>query len=332
MLSRVAESILWMNRYLERAENYARFIDVNFNLSLEHRPKVTTQWKPLVSATGDGELYAQLYPEVEKSSVIRFLGFDERNPNSIYSSITNARENARAIRPEITKEIWEQINTLYHFVREATAAERWKDTDPRAFFFEIKQGCQLVWGLYESTITKNDGWHFSRIGRLVERADKTSRILDIKYLTLLPKSVSVGSNFDLVQWTALLKSISAFDMYKKQYGKLTSMGIIEFMIFDKRFPRSIFSCLLGVEDSLTVLADPNSDRLNPVQRKLGLIKSQLEYSDINEIIQGGLHEYLDGLQSDLNQLSATLFDTFFSVDAHLNGATGGTMTQSQSQS
>ena len=321
-----------MNRYLERAENYARFMDVNFNLTLEHRPGEATQWRPLVTATGDAALYGELYGEVDKPSVIRFLGFDERNPNSIYSSIAHARENARAVRPEITKEIWEQINALYHFVKGARADERWRRNDPRDFFSEIKQGCQLVWGLYTSTISKNEGWHFGRIGRLVERADKTSRILDIKYLTLLPEEVSVGSTFDLVQWTALLKSVSAFDMYKRKYGKLTSIDIIEFMIFDRRFPRSIYSCLLGVGNSLDTISRGDGERLNPAQRKLGQIKSQLQYSDVGEIIQGGMHEYLDGLQADLNELSTRLFDAFFSVDAQLDDAHGTSVTQRQSQS
>ncbi len=118
MLSRVADAIYWMNRYIERAENYARFMDVNFNLSLELPPDVVAQWKPLVVTTGDWKLYESLYEKVKKDKVIYFLGFDPNNPNSIYSSIVNARENARAIRPELTKEVWEQINFLYYLVKD----------------------------------------------------------------------------------------------------------------------------------------------------------------------------------------------------------------------
>ena len=335
MLSRVAENIYWMNRYLERAENYARFMDVNFNLSLELHPDVSAQWKPLVAASGDLALYQRLHPKVEKESVLHFLGFAEENPNSIYNSILKARENARSIRSEITKEVWEEINRLYYFVREARERERWRDNDPRDYFVAIKTGCQLVWGLYEGTISQSDGWHFSRLGRLLERADKTSRILDIKYLMLLPKKVSVGSTFDLVQWSALLKSVSAYDMYKKRYGKLTSMQIIEFLIFNKRFPRSIFSCLLGVDASLNAISrGGDDDYLNAAQKQLGQLKSYLEYSDVDDIIAGGMHEYLDGLQSDLNRLSTALFETYFSVATHLNDlpGSGAVMTQRQSQS
>ncbi len=324
MLSRVAENIYWMNRYLERAENYARFMDVNFNLALELHPDVVTQWKPLVVATGDWELYSSLYPKVDKAHVIHFLGFDERNQNSIYNSIMYARENARAIRSEITKEVWEQINKLYYFVKEAREDERWTLTDPRDYFVAIKEGCQLIWGLYESTISQSDGWHFSRIGRLLERADKTSRILDIKYLMLLPKKVNVGSTFDLVQWTALLKSVSAYDMYRKHYGKLTSMDIIAYLIFDKKFPRSILSCLIRVDHSLRAISRSDDDQINQAQKQLGQLRAFLEFSDINDIIQGGMHEYLDDLQSSLNNLSASLFETFFSVEKKL-----GSMKQSQ---
>ena len=318
MLSRVAENIYWMNRYLERAENYARFMDVNFNLALELHPDVSTQWKPLVAASGDWDLYEKLYSKVGKENVIKFLGFDEKNPNSIYSSILNARENARAIRSEITKEVWEQINYLYYFVKEAHDQESWTKIDPRDYFLEVRKGCQLIWGIYESTISQSDGWHFSKIGQLLERADKTSRILDIKYLMLLPKKVKVGSTFDLIQWTALLKSVSAYDMYRKKYGKLTSIGIIEFLILDKQFPRSIFSCLLGVDISLKELSYSDKNKLNKTQKQLGLLKSHLEYSDINDIVEAGLHEYLDTFQTSLNRLSYSLFETFFSVEKNEN--------------
>lgn len=316
MLSRVAESIYWLNRYLERAENYARFIDVNFNLALELHPDVSTQWRPLLEATGDFPAYEARYGKPKRESAIRFLGFDEDNANSIYSSVLKARENARAIRSEITREVWEQINALYYFVKEAYAAERWREDDPRDYFAEVKRSCHIIWGLYESTVSQSEAYHFSCLGRLLERADKTSRILDIKYLMLLPKNVPVGSTFDLVQWSALLKSVSAYDMFKKQYGMLTAVRIIEYLLFDKRFPRSIYSCLTGVERSLATLSPP-SERLNKAQKKLGQIRSHLEYGEVEDIIEGGLHEYLDGLQTSLNELSAALYDLFFSVERQL---------------
>ncbi len=321
MLSRVADHIYWMNRYIERAENYARFMDVNFNLSLDLQPDEAAQWKPLVVTTGDWPVYETLYKTVDKGKVIHFLGFDARNGNSIHNCIINARENARAIRPEITKEVWEQINYLYYFVKEGTEKKRWEKNDPRNYFLEIKKGCQMLYGIFDSTISKTEGWHFGKIGQMIERADKTSRVLDVKYHMLLPESARVGSPFDLIQWSALLKSVSAYDMYRKKYGKLTALGICEFLIFDKYFPRSILSCLVEVDRSLRAIAKMEEPYRTKVEKQLGLLRSQLEYSDINEVFESGIHEFLDTIQSNLNNVSESLYKTYFSVAASFQPAT-----------
>jgi uncharacterized alpha-E superfamily protein len=321
MLSRVAGHIYWMNRYIERAENYARFMDVNFNLSLEHHLNASTQWKPLVVATGDWPLYESLYNKVDKGKVIYFLGFDDQNPNSICSCIVNARENARAIRPEITKELWEQINYLYYFVKEAKEKKRWEKKDPRSYFVEIKKGCQLLYGILDSTISKTEGWHFGKIGQLIERADKTSRVLDVKYHMLLPEIVKVGSPFDIIQWSALLKSVSAYDMYRKNHGKLTASGITEFLIFDKNFPRSILSCLIGVDLSLQAITKHNEENRDDVEKQFGLLISHIENSDINSVFKFGMHEYLDDFQTKLNNVSISLFESFFSIENNLHNTT-----------
>jgi uncharacterized alpha-E superfamily protein len=314
MLSRVADTIYWMNRYIERAENYARFMDVNFNLSLELQPNASEQWRPLVVTTGDWKLYESLYEKVEKRKVIYFLGFDENNPNSIYNCIINARENARAIRPEITREVWEQINFLYFMVKNGKEKKRWQNKDPRSFFTEIKKGCALLYGIFDATISRSDGWHFGKIGQLIERADKTSRVLDVKYHMLLPTPDSVGSPLDLIQWSALLKSVSAYDMYRKKNGKLSSTGIAEFLILDKVFPRSMLSCLMHAEQSLYLITGGNGGYSTVAEKKLGMLKSQLEYADIKDIFKSGLHEYLDNFQKDLNLVSTSIYEAFFSVE------------------
>ncbi|MGD1839979.1 MAG: alpha-E domain-containing protein [Thermonemataceae bacterium] len=318
MLSRVADTIYWMNRYLERAENYARFLDVNFNLSLEMPQDISAQWKPLVVTTGDWELYESLYEKIEKSTVIFFLGFDENNPNSIFNSLKNVRETARSERPDITKEEWEQVNYLYHLVKEEKLKKRWQKKDPRGFFTEVKKGCQLLYGIFETTISRNDGWHFGRIGQLIERADKTSRVLDVKYHMLLPDAKAVGSPLDLIQWAALLKSVSAYDMYRKRFGKLTVQEIPEFLMLDKVFPRSMLRCLIHAERSLHTITGSPTGYLSDAERQLGLLKAQLEYADINEIFASGLHEYLDNFQAKLNDVSNAIFETFFSTDNIMN--------------
>ena len=318
MLSRVADAIYWMNRYLERAENYARFLDVNFNLSLELPPDFSAQWKPLVDTTGDWPLYESLYGKVEKNKVIYFLAFDEKNPNSIFNSLRNVRENARSVRPDITKEVWEQINYLYYFIKEEKSKKRWQKKDPRSCLNEIKKGCQLLYGIFDVTISHNDGWHFGRIGRLIERADKTSRVLDVKYHMLLPEKKMVGSPFDLIQWAALLKSVSAYDMYRKRYGKLTAISIAEFLILDKEFPRSILRCLIDAEESLQKITGSPAGYSNAAERHLGLLKANLEYADFNEIFNTGLHEFLDTFQAKLNEVSSAIYESFFSVQNVLN--------------
>jgi len=318
MLSRLADAIYWMNRYIERAENYARFVEANYNLALELPPDMPEQWKPLVVATGDWYLFKSLYEEAEKQSVINFLVFDGENPNSICNCIIKARENARVARPEITKEVWEQVNALYHMVKDQGDKKLWKNKDPRGFFNEIKRGCQLLYGIFDATISRTDGWHFGKVGQFLERADKTSRVLDVKYHIILPSPDAVGTPFDLIQWAALLKSVSAYDMYRKKYGKLTSMEIAEFLILDKQFPRSILRCLLYAEQSLhTISGRSGSGYSNDTEKQLGLVRSQMEYADISNILTIGMHEYLDELQGKLNAVSDSVFETFFAINSQM---------------
>ncbi|WP_159518072.1 alpha-E domain-containing protein [Sunxiuqinia indica] len=317
MLSRVADAMYWMNRYMERAENYARFMDVSFNLSLELPPHVSEQWQPLVVTTGDWELYSEKHESINKENVIYFLGFDPKNPNSIYNCIVNARENARAIRPEITKELWAQINYLYYFVKNGLEKKIWVKKDPRIYFDEIKKGCQLFWGIVDATISRTEGWHFGRIGKMLERADKTSRILDVKYHILLPTAQDIGGSIDIIQWAALLKSVSAYDMYRKLYGKLTSVGIAKFLILDNEFPRSMLLCLEHTAISLRMISGNTNGYSNQAEKEVGMLTSQLVFADINDIISSGMHEYLDKFQIDLLKVAEAISDSFFSVEKNI---------------
>lgn len=314
MLSRSAESIYWMNRYIERAENYARFLDVNFNLSLDLPPNILTQWSPLVVITGDWNTFESKNQEADKNNVIYFLAFDEENPNSIYNSIIVARENARAIRPEITKEVWEQVNYMYYLVKGSKDKKLWLKANFRDFLSEIKKGSQLLYGIFDATISRTDGWHFGKIGQSLERADKTSRVLDVKYHMLLPSAKAVGTPLDLIQWASLLKSVSAYDMYRKKYGRLTAVNILEFLILDKDFPRSMMRCLMQAEQSLQLITGTDNGYANSAQKKLGMLKAQLEYGDINEIVKGGLHDYIDTFQQNLNDVNAAIYESFFSTN------------------
>ena len=185
MLSRVASSIYWLNRYVERAENYARFIEVNLNLSLDLPRGTAEQWEPLVATTGDHESFASRHGKATKDAVIQFLSSDAANPNSILSCLVAARENARSVREVISTDMWEQVNRFHLMVREAVSRGL-SSQNLHAFLAEVKANSHLFLGISDATMSHGEGWHFARLGRLLERADKTSRILDVKYFMLLP--------------------------------------------------------------------------------------------------------------------------------------------------
>jgi uncharacterized alpha-E superfamily protein len=312
MLSRVADSIYWLNRYVERAENIARFVDVNLNVLLDSPTGVMQQWEPLILTTGDRSLFQEHYGEATAENVIRFLTFDRAYPNSIVSCLSAARENARSIREIISSEMWEQINAFYHFVNDAVGCE---PADFPAFFSQVKQESHLFVGIASATMTHNEGWHFGSIGRLLERADKTTRILDVKYFILLPSIKDVGTTLDELQWIALLKSASAYEMYRKcGIHRLTPMSIAEFLVLNRDFPRSIRYCLCQAERSLhQITGTPAGTWNSPVERAFGKLRSDLDYLTIEDIIETGLHEFLDRLQHQMNGISEKICETFFTL-------------------
>jgi uncharacterized alpha-E superfamily protein len=183
------------------------------------------------------------------------------------------------------------------------------------FFSEVKLASHLFAGVMDATMTHNEGWHFGQMGRYLERADKTSRILDVKYFILLPSVGYVGSALDELQWMALLKSASAYEMYRKRSRhRINPKGVAEFLLLDRDFPRSIQSCLLNAERSLQcITGTPVGTWQNPVERSLGRLRAELDYLTIEEVIQQGLHEFLDRLQTQLNLIDKKMFETFFAL-------------------
>ncbi|NJK75260.1 MAG: alpha-E domain-containing protein [Microcoleus sp. SU_5_6] len=311
MLSRVADSIYWLNRYVERAENIARFADVNFNLILDSPTGVAQQWEPLVRTTGDLPLFQKRYGEPTAENVIKFLSFDREYPNSILSCLRAARENARSIREIISSEMWEQVNEFYMMVEDA--ARQQTILQLPEFFAEVKMAGHLFAGITDATMTHNEGWHFGQIGRFIERADKTTRILDVKYFILLPSVQYVGTALDEIQWMALLKSASAYEMYRKRkQHRIDPTHVAEFLILDREFPRSIQFCLLQAERSLhEITGTPANHWQNPAERALGRLRAELDYVTIEEIIKQGLHEFLDNLQQQMNDVGKKMFEAFF---------------------
>lgn len=311
MLSRVADSIFWMSRYTERAENVARFIDVTLNLSIDMGIDQHLQWEPLIYTTGDQELFFERYPIANQENVIRFLTFDESNPNSIMSCLQVARENARTTREMISSQMWEELNKFYLLVRDARNDSR-AIASPFEFFGRIKQAGYSLEGVTYGTMSHGEAWNFGRLGTLIERADKTSRILDVKYYLLLPRLEHVGTPLDISQWGTLLKSASALEMYRKRFGRLSPKNVVHFLLLDRNFPRAVRFCLIRAEQSLLAITGGTPGNFNNrPEQLLGRLRSELDYLLIDDVMENGLHEFIDDLQVRLNQIGGSISDTFF---------------------
>ncbi|MBS0263245.1 MAG: alpha-E domain-containing protein [Planctomycetes bacterium] len=312
MLSRVANSVYWMNRYSERAENVARFLDVNINLTLDLGDTMKEQWGPLVDTTGDRPAFEKKYGAPTRENVWEFLTFDLDNPNSIVSCLRAARENARSIREIIPTEMWEELNKSYWMVRGADTASALDK--PHDFLGQIKISSQLLIGMTDSAMSRGEAWHFAHLGRLLERADKTSRILDVKYFILLPSTSEVGTPLDLIQWSALLKSASAFQMYHRSRGRISPSQVADFLILDREFPRAMHFCLIHAENSIhTITGSPVGQGNTPAEQQISLLGSQFDFAYIQDIIEEGLHEFGDRFQTRLNAVDDAVFQTFFAA-------------------
>jgi uncharacterized alpha-E superfamily protein len=299
-----------MNRYVERMESVARFVDVNLNLMLDAPSGEWQQWQPLVNTTGDLEEFTKRYGQANEKTVIQFLTFDAENSNSIMSCIRTARENARSVREIISSEMWEQLNTFYLMLRDAESSGNWR-ANMHDFFTEVKNKSHLFCGITDATMTHGEAWHFCRLGRKLERADKTSRLLDVKYFILLRSAADVGSPFDDVQWAAVLRSASAFEMYRKRHGRLSPRGIVEFLLLDHEFPRAIRFCLDAARSSLHAISGtPMGTFRTAPEKLLGQLCSDLAYAQVDDILNNGLHEYLDELQTKINRVDVGVFETF----------------------
>lgn len=311
MLSRVADSIYWMSRYIERAENVARFVSVNLNLSLDFPREDAQQWLPLVVTTGDVEPFRAKYDSSTKDSVLQFLTFDRDNPNSILSCLCAARENARSVRECISAEMWEHINNFYLMVTKGDR-RRAAIEDGHEFYERIRFSGQQFAGVTDTTMTHGEAWHFCRLGRSIELADKTSRILDVKYFILLPSPEDIGTPLDDIQWSALLKSASALEMYRQRHGLITPTRVVEFLILDREFPRAVLYCLTKANESLhAITGSALGSFSNRPEQSLGQLRAELAYTSAEYIIDHGLHEFVDNLQLRLNSIGTAIHDAFF---------------------
>jgi uncharacterized alpha-E superfamily protein len=316
MLSRVAHSLYWMARYIERSENIARLVEVNLQLLLDLRAlddkKLAAYWLPIVQATGDETEFFKWHKRATGQTVTEFLVFQNENPNSIVQSICQARENARMVRDQLTLELWEELNRLYLFVRSPQARKIW-DRSPSEFFQEIKAGSLHLTGIASATLIHDEGWWFVQTGQFLERADKTTRILDVRHETLpergAPKTVS---QTDALEWSAVLRSCSAWDAYKTFYGADVHPRLVaEFLLFNDSFPRSVRFCVSELNRAIRRISGVAEGTFcNDSEKLTGRFLADLQFSTIEEIFDHGLHQYLDEAQTKLNNIGEALFHAY----------------------
>jgi uncharacterized alpha-E superfamily protein len=291
MLGRTANDLFWMSRYIERAENIARLLEVGYRIALlpHEGAGQDDEWRSTLRSAGCEQGYLAKYGAYATRDVVNFMLFDADNPSSVYSSLATARRNARAQRTALTREMWECLNSAWIEFSGKDAAKINSNELPPLFDW-IKERSALFRGALLNTILRNDTFYFNQLGTFLERADNTARILDVKYHTLLPSAADVGGAVDYYQWGALLRSLSGFESYRKIYSDvITPRRVAELLILRDDMPRSLHSCLNFIDDTLELLCDDNSREL---RRQAGDLHARLHYGKTEDIIRYGLHEYL----------------------------------------
>ena len=318
MLSRTADHLFWMARYMERAENTARMLDVNYQTSLLPQSADMTEqgWRGLLSISELTSRFAKKYQDVTARNVMDFMVRDETNPSSIVACVRAARENARAVRGALTTEVWETQNqTWLEFNRllKVETAEVF-ERDPSTLFEWVKFRSHLSRGVTVGTMLQDEALHFLRIGTFLERADNTARLLDVKFQALAggdyfgPGAAKEGQEVDFYHWSAILRSVSGFEIYRKVYRNVIHPEkVAELLILRPDMPRSLAGCLNDVVANLQMIANEQSSE---TLRRAGRLRSDLQYSRIDEILATGLHAYLTEFLDRVNDIGVGISRDF----------------------
>ncbi len=310
MLSSTADHLYWMARSMERAENTARMLDVTYRMSLLKHGSIEphNEWRAMLSISGLHEDFEARYPEPTATNVMHFMTLDKKNPGSIHNSLFNARENARAVRGSITSEMWEALNYTWLEMSKMHPKGILKQGVSR-FFDWVKERSHLSRGIAYGTLLRDDTFRFLRLGTFLERADNTARILDVKYHILLPSSRDIGGAADYYQWGAILRSVSAFESYRKVYrDQITPKRVAELLILRPDMPRSLTACLAVVDP---LLQEINGSTSGELLRRSGLLHGQLRFGSIDDIFSRGLHEYLSEFLERIYDLGDLINTTYF---------------------
>ena len=308
MLCRVADSLFWMSRYIERAENTARLTDVNIQILLEsghHNDElVHAHWRSVLESLGDLPLFNKHYGQLDTRSAAEFLTFSRANTSSVLSCVLAARENARMIRDQISSEMWEIINRLHLYLKQQDFS-RVLHSGASDFFQQIKEMSQLFRGVSDSTFPRKVGYEFIKAGCYLERVDKTGKILDANHLLMEATVVKDGSAKEVLQWVSVLRSCTALEAYHRVYvGDVLPKQVVEFLILSREFPRSILFCLNQLQSSLHAVSGCDiAHYSNEAERICGRLISQLIYSSVDDLLSTGLHQTLAEIEEAANAIA-----------------------------
>ena len=309
MLGRTANGLYWMFRYIERAENSARLIDAGLRMSLTRSEATEDDWDGVLQSSGVRDIYDDLYPALTSADAIDFLLRDKSNPSSVMSCIDSGRNNARMVRTALTRETWEATNECWLDLK-TMLARRVKPADLPEAIDAIKRKTALIRGAFHGTMLRNEIFNFSRIGTFIERADNTARILDVKYYVLLPAVSQVGSSIDNVQWESILRSVSAHRSYGWVYeAEYKPSNIADFLILNGRMPRSLAYCYDKIVSNLGYLAREYGEG-HAAHATAEETLSSLRNHSIKDVMDQGLHEYIENFISHNNRLGQEISDGY----------------------
>ena len=314
MLSRTADHLYWMARYIERAENMARVLDVTYSMSLvpNAAQSESALWLPALEISGNVEAYEEDYDNVNAADVIHYLSMDMNNPSSIYNALRNARENARAVRVAMTSETWENINALW-LEFDQFRGQDLAQNGLLEFCDWVKARSHLFRGVCFGTMLRDDAFSFVRLGTFIERADNTARLLDVKYHLLLPEEEEVGGAVDYYEWSAVLRSVSAFQAYQKIFSDtIVPWRVAELLVLRRDMPRSLHACL---DETNHILDQLSGNRQTECRRLAGELHARLRFGKMQDIFQKGLHEFLSDFIDSNNLLGAEIQRAFLSINA-----------------
>lgn len=314
MLSRTADNLYWIARYMERAETAARLLEVGARISL--LPSVhgyRSEWDSLLRSAGSADAFAKKYGDPVQRNIESFLFFDRDNASSVAACITAARENGRIVRTALTTQVWDALNTAFQELREIERTPRSELELSRLTDWTMRHAA-MVRGAIDATLLRNDGYNFLNLGYYLERGDATARLMDVKYYVLLPRVEFVGSGLDNYQWTTLLRALSSHRAFHWAYGgEVTAGKIAHFLILNPQCPRALITCVAGINNHLGRVAKLYG-RETEAQARAAALMAELDAQNVDKIFDEGLHEFLSRFIKESASLAAVVRETYLTGD------------------